>query len=99
MVTEQEKFEAQQAEDGGSSSAAAGRKTVTGQAGQDFPGARRGNPSRGAEENKCGTLGKHNGKASNMQETVKTVLESSQKHCQRKVKKYHQTVKVFMRSK
>ena len=65
---------------GGSSRAALGRKTVTGHAGQDFPAARRGNPSRSGEKNKCGTLGKHTGKASNMQETVKTVIESGQKH-------------------
>ena len=82
LVTKQEKFEAQQAEDGGSSNAAPGRKIVTGQAGQDFPGARRGNPSHSSQKHKCGTLGKHTNKASNMQGTVETVLGSGQKHCQ-----------------
>ena len=37
LITEQEKFEAHQTEDRGSSSAGQGRETVTGQAGQDSP--------------------------------------------------------------
>ena len=45
LVTEQEQFEVQQAEVGGSSSAGHGRKTVAGQAGQESPTVGRGKPS------------------------------------------------------
>ena len=77
--TEQEKFEAQQTEDRGSSSAGQGRETVTGQAGKDSPAVGRRNPSRYAQKNEVGTLGTSTEKAPNKQKSVKTVARSGQK--------------------
>ena len=77
--TEQEKFEAQQTEDRGSSSAGQGRETVTGQAGKDSPAVGRRNPSRYAQKNEVGTLGTSTEKAPNMQKPVKPVAGSGQK--------------------
>ena len=73
LVTEQEKFEAQQTNDRGSSSAGQGRETVTGQAGQYLPAVGRRNPSRCAQKNEVGTLGTSTDKVPNIQKTVNRV--------------------------
>ena len=78
LITEQEKFEAQQARDSGNSSVgqAQGMKSAAGQAGQDLPAVHRRNPSQHTQKHEVGTLGTSPQKVPNMLKFVKTVAVS-----------------------